>query len=124
MKVTSSEWYVMECLWREEPKTLMQIVAELKEEQGWAKSTCATMLKRMEEKNLIKHEEQGRTKYFYANAKRDEIAGRETRNFLDRIYHGSVGMMVSALVDTNELSEKDIEELHDILKELKQEKHK
>lgn len=119
MKVTGSEWYVMECLWQEEPKTLMQIVAELKEKQGWAKSTCATMLKRMEEKKLVTHREQGRTKYFYAGVGREEIAGKETKDFLNRIYHGSVGMMMSALVAEHELSEQDIEELENILKKLK-----
>lgn len=119
MRVTGSEWYVLECLWQEEPKTLMQLVAELKEKQGWAKSTCATMLKRMEEKELIAHREQGRTKYFYAVVKREEVAGRETRDFLNRIYHGSVGLLMSALVEENELSEQDVEELENILKKLK-----
>lgn len=52
MKVTGSEWYVLECLWEEEPQTLMNIFTRLNETQGWAKSTCATMLKRMEEKIL------------------------------------------------------------------------
>lgn len=118
MKVTSSEWYVLECLWREEPKTLMQLAAELKEEQGWAKSTCATMLKRMEEKKLISHEEKGRTKYFYAQVSRDEIAGRETREFLNRIYHGSVGLMMSALVEKGELSREEIRELEKILEQI------
>ena len=60
MKVTGSEWYVLECLWEEEPQTLMSIFTRLNKTQGWAKSTCATMLKRMEEKNLIRHEEKGR----------------------------------------------------------------
>lgn len=52
MKVTGSEWYVLECLWEEEPQTLMSIFTRLNKTQGWAKSTCATMLKRMEEKIL------------------------------------------------------------------------
>lgn len=119
MKVTGSEWYILECLWKEEPKTLMQIAAELKERQGWARSTCATMLKRMEEKGLVTYKEQGRTKYFYAGIEREEVAGKQTKDFLERIYHGSIGMMMSALVEKNELSEKDIEELETILQKLK-----
>lgn len=119
MKVTGSEWYVLECLWENEPQTLMNIFARLNKTQGWAKSTCATMLKRMEEKKLIRHEEQGRTKYFYACARRDEIAQKETKNFLERIYHGSISMMMSALVEKNELSDKDIMELGQILEKLK-----
>ena len=119
MKVTGSEWYVLECLWEKEPKTLMQMAAELENTQGWARSTCATMLKRMEEKGLITYREQGRTKYFYAKVEREAVAGRETKDFLKRIYHGSISMMMSALVEMNELSEKDIEELKTILQKLK-----
>lgn len=119
MKVTASEWYVLECLWEKEPQTLMNIFTHLNETQGWAKSTCATMLKRMEEKNLIHYEEEGRTKYFYTDAKRDEVAQKETRSFLNRIYNGSVSMMMSALVARNELSDKDISELEQILGKLK-----
>ncbi len=119
MKVTASEWYILECLWEKEPQKLMNIFTHLNETQGWAKSTCATMLKRMEEKKLIHHEEEGRTKYFYADAKRDEVAQKETKSFLNRIYNGSVSMMMSALVDKNELSSEDISELEQILGKLK-----
>ncbi|MFG6394105.1 MAG: BlaI/MecI/CopY family transcriptional regulator [Lachnospiraceae bacterium] len=119
MKVTGSEWYILECLWESEPQTLMNIFTHLNETQGLAKSTCATMLKRMEEKKLIHHKEEGRTKYFYANVKRDEVAQKETRNFLNRIYNGSISMMMSALVAKNELSDQDISELGQILEKLK-----
>lgn len=119
MKVTESEWYILECLWEKEPQTLMSIFTQLSQTQGWAKSTCATMLKRMEDKKLIRHDEEGRTKYFYANVKRDEVAQKETKNFLNRIYNGSISMMMSALVAENELSDKDISELEQILQELK-----
>lgn len=70
-------------------------------------------------KNLIRHEEKGRTKYFYANTRRDEVAHKETRNFLNRIYNGSISMMMSALVAKNELSDQDISELEQILQKLK-----
>jgi len=119
MKVTTSEWYVLECLWENEPQTLMNIFTKLNETQGWAKSTCATMLKRMEEKHLITHKEKGRTKYFFANARREEVVHKETKSFLDRIYHGSISLMMSALAEKKELSDKDIMELEEILQKLK-----
>ena len=41
---------------------------------------------------------------------------QETRDFLQRIYDGSVGMMMSALVRQDDLSAEDIQELQEILK--------
>lgn len=116
MNITNSEWYVMECLWEQSPKTLMQIVEECREKVGWAKSTCTTMVKRMEAKELIRYELDGRTKQFYPLVRREEVAVKQTRDFLQRIYHGSVSMMMNALVKQNDLTEEDLDELEGILK--------
>lgn len=116
IRVTNSEWYVMNCLWEEHPRTLMQIVPILNERQGWSKSTCATMVRRMAEKDLIGFEEKGKTKYFFPKVKKEDVVVQETRDFLQRIYDGSIGMMMSALVNQNDLSKEDIQELQEILK--------
>ena len=51
--LSPSEWRVMECLWTG-PKTLMELVRTLKDSAGWTKSTVNTMVRRMEEKGVIK----------------------------------------------------------------------
>lgn len=114
--VTNSEWYVMSCLWEESPQSLMQMVPQLAERVGWSKSTCATMVRRMKEKGLIGYRSKGKTKYFFPKVKKEEVVVQETRDFLQRIYDGSVGMLMSALVDQNDLSKEDIQELQEILK--------
>lgn len=115
--VTNSEWYVMNCLWEESPRTLMQLVPLLKEQVGWSKSTSATMVRRMSDKGLIGYRENGKTKYFYPKLKKEDVVVQETRDFLQRIYDGSVGMMMSALVQQNDLTKEDVQELQEILRE-------
>ena len=117
IRVTNSEWYVMNCLWEEYPRTLMQLVPLLNERVGWSKSTCATMVRRMSEKGLIGYEENGKTKYFFPKVKKEDVVVQETRDFLQRIYDGSIGMMMSALVRQNDLSREDIRELQELLRE-------
>ena len=119
IRVTNSEWYVMECLWEESPRTLMQIVPLLGDRVGWSKSTCATMVRRMAEKGLIGYDEKGKTKYFFPKVKREDVVVQETRDFQQRIYDGSVGMMMSALLRQNDLSKEDIQELQEILEAAK-----
>lgn len=116
IKVTNSEWYVMNCLWEKSHLSLVQLVPLLKESAGWSKSTSATMVRRMTEKDLIGYEENGKTKYFFPKVKKQDVVVQETRDFLQRIYDGSVGMMMSALVRQNDLSQEDILELQEILK--------
>ncbi len=115
IRVTNSEWYVMDCLWEEKRLSLMQMVPLLDERMGWSKSTCATMLRRMTKKNLIGYEENGKTKFFYPKVKKENVVVQETKDFLNRIYNGSVSLMMSSLVHQNRLSDKDIKELQEIL---------
>ena len=112
--LSASEWKVMECLWAG-PKTLMELVRELKERAGWAKSTVTTMVRRLEEKGLVTYETSGRTKLFRAALARDAAAAAETDSLLERAFQGSVGLLVSSLADRGSLSRADIDELYDIL---------
>ena len=112
--LSASEWRVMDCLWAG-PKTLMELVRELKDSAGWAKSTVTTMVRRMEEKGLITYETSGRTKLFRAALGREDAVAAETDSLLERAFRGSVGLLVSSLADRGGLSKADIDELYDIL---------
>ena len=57
----------------------------------------------------------GKTKYFFPKVKKEDVVVQETRDFLQRIYDGSIGMMMSALLRQNDLSKEDIQELREIL---------
>ena len=115
--LTHSEWYVMDCLWQHRPSTVMELVSALSEKVGWAKSTTITTLRRMEDKGLVTVEVRGRTKYYAPALEREQAVRRETRSFLDRVYQGSVGLMVSAMAQEKTLSQEEIDALYAILKE-------
>lgn len=117
MDLTNTEWAVLDCLWEEAPQTLMQLVRRLQEKVGWAKSTTSTMVRRMEEKGLITSRQSGRAKEFYPNVDQSEATAQETRSFLDRVYKGSVGLMMSAMAEKQDLSKEEIDQLYAILKE-------
>lgn len=118
--LSPSEWRVMECLWTG-PKTLMELVRALRDSAGWAKSTVTTMVRRMEEKGLIDYETEGRTKVFRVALAREDAAAAETDSLLARAFHGSVGLLVSSLVDRSSLTRADIDELYAILDKAEEE---
>jgi len=120
IKLTSSEWNVLNCLWEQSPRTVMQIVGELERTVGWAKSTTITTLHRMEAKNLVRCEQAGRGKAYVPLVERDQAVLAETRNFLDRVYQGSVGMMMSTMAKQEGLSREQIAQLRVILDEAEQ----
>lgn len=117
LTLTNSEWYVLDCLWERSPMTVMELVSALHEKVGWAKSTTITTLRRMEDKGLLHCQVEGRAKYYTPAVERQSAARRETRSFLDRVYQGSVGLMVSSLVQDEALSREEIYQLYEILRQ-------
>jgi len=118
IKLTASEWSVLTCLWEDSPRTVMQLVAELERSVGWAKSTTITTLRRMEEKGLVRAEQSGRGKSYTPAVEREQAATAETRSFLERVYQGSVGLMMSAMAKRQELSAGEVAQLRAILDQL------
>ena len=116
INLTNSEWYVLDCLWERSPMTVMELAAALKNRTGWAKSTTITTLRRMEDKGLVLCTVEGRTKHYVPAVQRDRAVRGETRSFLDKVYQGSVGLMVSALAQDKALSKQEIDELYEILR--------
>ena len=116
VNLTNSEWYVLDCLWERSPMTVMELAAALKDRTGWAKSTTITTLRRMEDKGLVLCTVEGRAKHYAPNLPRERAVRGETRSFLDKVYRGSVGLMVSAMAQDHALSKQEIDELYEILR--------
>ena len=114
-QVTAAEWSVLECLWEEAPRTGRAAVEYLEASVGWSRSTTLTMLRRMTEKELIRLDESGEMNMYYPLVEREAAARKETENFLERIYNGSLSMLVSAFTEKEKLSKEEIGELYSIL---------
>lgn len=122
IRLSESEWKIMSVLWENEPMTITQLTASLKDETGWSKSTVITFLKRMEEKGAIAYEQGKSAKNFYTVIKRENAVVSEAKSFLKRLYKGSIGLMVNSLINENALSDDEISELYDILEKAEKRK--
>ena len=120
VSLSAGEWQVMECLWEQHPRTLMEMVRVLAPATGWSKSTIVTMVGRLENKGAVTYAEGGRARQYSPAVSRDQAALQETESLLRRVYRGSVGMMVNTLADSRGLSQADIEELSAILERAKE----
>lgn len=122
-KVTLSdgEWKLMNLLWEKEPLTIGEMVSALKNDTGWTKGTVFVMLKRMMEKKIVRVDEGDRAKKYFPILLKEEASAYETDNFLSKVYGGSIGMMVASMAGQKALTEEDIEELYNILKQAEKE---
>lgn len=118
INLTSAEWNVMETLWENSPLTGRETTDLLEERMGWNRSTTLTLLRRLEEKGAIQSDDEGRKKVFFPIITREDAALQETEDFLERVYNGSVSMMLSAMTKKQALSKAEIDQLYAVLKEL------
>ena len=118
MKITLSntEWKLMNKLWEKSPMTIMQLTHALSDEVGWTKQTIITMLSRLEGKGAVRYEQGSRAKLYFPAVTRREAQLTETENFLDKVYGGRPGLLMSTLVKNRSLTPQDIEELTEILR--------
>lgn len=121
--LSEAEWNIMESLWEASPKVGSQIVADMGGRIGWSRSTTLTMLKRMTEKGLISCRDNGQMKAYAALIEREDAVKKETESFLQRVYHGSISMLVSGFVERKRLSPEELSELRQILDRAEEERH-
>lgn len=124
ISLTQAEWSVMECLWEAGPLTGREVVQHMEQSCGWSRSTTLTLLSRLENKGALKSipAEKG-PKVFSPVLRREDAALEETKNFLNRVYQGSLILMVSALTKKQALPREELDELYELLKGLEEERH-
>ena len=115
LSIHSSEWKVMECIWEHEPVSIMQVVKFLQEESEWSKSTIITMINRLRKKGIIDYKEEKRSKVLYTLVSREEVALSETDSLVEKVFHGSISLMLNTLLREQSITAEEKAELIDIL---------
>lgn len=115
--LTATEWKLMECLWEKHPRTGREAIEYMEKSAGWSRSTTLTLLRRMTDKGFMSCGEDSGVKVYSPLIRREDAAVRETDDFINRVYKGSVSMMMSAITKKQELTKAEIDELYAILHE-------
>lgn len=109
--LTEAEEKIMDVLWQESPRTMMEITHALEEDTGWTKHTVTTLLKRMLQKQTIIMDDSGAVRRYAPAVAREEVAREQTRSLLKRMFSGKATLLVENLVEDGELSKDDLREL-------------
>lgn len=119
VQVTEAEWKIMEVLWDHSPRTMTEITAILEPETGWTRHTVITLLKRMLEKGSISMDATERAKKYTPLITREQASTEETHKFLSHVFKGKASLLVNHLVDAGDLSEDELKQILDMIKDKK-----
>ncbi|MCR4886811.1 MAG: BlaI/MecI/CopY family transcriptional regulator [Clostridiales bacterium] len=112
---TEAEWKIMELLWDRAPRPMSEITKELEPATGWSRHTVITLLKRMQEKHTVAVDESGDVKMYSPLITREEASQMQTKKLLNRVFSGKASLLINHLVDSGEITLKEMDELMEML---------
>ncbi len=113
--LTPLELKVMNILWKLKEAFVKQILEEWDEEPKPAYNTVSTTVRILEEKGYISHKAFGRTHQYFAKMSKMSYQKKLMGNVLENAFSGSVKNLVSALLDTGSISDKEIKEIEELI---------
>ncbi|MFC7347596.1 BlaI/MecI/CopY family transcriptional regulator [Chryseobacterium zhengzhouense] len=120
IKLTNSEKTLMDILWEKE-KAFMKDILEAYPEPKPAATTVATLLKRMQNKDLVGFELYGNSREYFPKVAKGEYFKEEMTSMIDRFFNSSVTQFASFFTSNSKLTQKQLKELRDIIdKEIKE----
>jgi BlaI family penicillinase repressor len=114
------QFRIMQVLWDRGRASAREITDVLGGSQPVAHSTVQTLLRQLEAKGAIGHEEAGRTFVFFPRLKEDKVKRTATRELLERVFGGNVGSLVAHLLKNERLSKPELDELHRLIDQQRQ----
>ena len=113
MKLSDAELEILEVLWTAgEPLNTAQIRSMLEENKSWERTTVLTLIQRLVKKGML-HQEKREVYYYSPAVSREAYVKEETKNFVNKFFHGRSGNMAAALMADDDLTKEDIKELRD-----------
>ena len=117
IKISDSEWEVMNVVWSRAPVAASDVVEELATKKGWHSRTIRTLLDRLVKKKALDSELEGKRYLYRPKVLMDVCVRQASQGFLQRVFSGEPGSMLIHLVQHAELSPEEIAQLKRILSE-------
>lgn len=113
VKISDAELEVMKIIWEEREVTSLEIIQKL-EHRNWNDNTIRTLINRLIIKKAVGiSKREGKTYTYVPLIKENEYKMKRSRNFIKQFYNGSVNDMLLNFVDSNEISDKELNFLLD-----------
>ena len=113
-KLTEAEKELMEILWDKE-KAFMKDIIEAFPEPKPATTTIATLLKRMQNKNLIDYKTFGNSREYFSLVEKGNYFAKEMQGMIGKFFNNSVTQFASFFTANSKLSEKELIEIKKII---------
>jgi BlaI family transcriptional regulator, penicillinase repressor len=115
--LTPLEHEVMQVVWRQGAAAVDAVHEVVAAKRDLKETTVRTILRRLEQKGFLRHQERGRAYVYRAVEPPGRLAARAVRDIIDRLCRGSVEELVTGMVDADVLSHEELEALEALIRD-------
>jgi predicted transcriptional regulator len=112
---TDRELDVMGVLWERGPSTVAQVQESLSDELAY--TTVLTILRTLEEKGHVAHDEEGRAYRYYPLVERSAAGASAVGRLVRKLFRNSPELLLTHLVAERGLTREELERLRAVLDE-------
>ncbi|MBR3823793.1 MAG: BlaI/MecI/CopY family transcriptional regulator [Lachnospiraceae bacterium] len=117
-RLPDSELEIMMIIWElDKPVTRMEIERNMDGDKKLSPTTILSFLSRLEEKGFVAVEKEGKNNVYIAMVDKEIYVQKESWNILKRLYQNSIKSFLTALFDSRELSDRELLELEEFVRE-------
>jgi BlaI family transcriptional regulator, penicillinase repressor len=116
-RISDAEWLIMKVLWQESPLTASLVIEGLKPNTNWSPKTIQTLIARLVKKGALGVNKESSLNQYYPLVLQEECMREETNSLLKKVYGGSLHLLLANFVKNENLSQKEIQELRNLLDE-------
>lgn len=116
-RISDAEWLVMKVLWQESQLTASVVIEGLKDEIDWSPKTIQTLIARLVKKGALGVNREAGLNQYFPLVSQEDCMREETNSFLQKVYGGSLHLLLANFVNDDNLSPKEIMELRSLLDE-------
>jgi BlaI family transcriptional regulator, penicillinase repressor len=114
--LTELENEVMQAVWDTGSSPVEAVYLVVSKKRKLKETSVRTILRRLEQKGYLRHEEKGRAYVYRAAEPARSLAARAVRQIIDRFCKGSVEELVSGMVEAKMLSNREMERLEEFVR--------
>lgn len=117
-QISEAELKVMKILWALGQATSSQIISELTATTEWKPKTIQTLISRLMAKGAVKAENtEGKAFLYIPQISEDEFKLLASKSFLQKVFDGSLNLMVASFIKDQKMTREEIENLKKLLDE-------
>lgn len=116
MQLSKSEEQLMKILWKQE-KAFMKDLREAYPEPKPATTTIATLLKRMQDKNVVDYKQYGRSREYFPLVRKKDYFAKQVNGMIKNFFNNSASQFASFFTQETDLSEQELEDLKKLIDE-------